>query len=39
MDLEVEVAADGTGVAGLADGAYSLAGPDSVAVVDGRRAG
>lgn len=39
VDLEVEVAADGAGVAGLADGADPLAGPDAVAAIDGRRAG
>jgi hypothetical protein len=38
VDLEVQVAADGAGVAGLADRADSLAGPDAVATVDGRRA-
>ena len=31
VDLEVEVAADGAGVAGLADGADPLPGPDAVA--------
>jgi hypothetical protein len=34
VDLEVEVAADGAGVAGLADGADPLAGPDAVAAPD-----
>jgi hypothetical protein len=34
VDLEVEVAADGAGVAGLADRADSLAGPDPIAAVD-----
>jgi hypothetical protein len=38
VDLEVEVAADSAGVAGLADGADPLAGPNPVAVVDDRRA-
>jgi hypothetical protein len=37
VDLEVEVAAAGAGVAGLADGADSLAGPDIVAAVDSGR--
>lgn len=35
VDLEVEVAADGTGVAGFAHRSDSLAGPDSVATSDG----
>jgi hypothetical protein len=35
VDLEVEVAADRAGVAGLADGADSLPGPDAVAAADG----
>lgn len=39
VDLEVEVAADGAGVAGCADGADALAGPDSVATLDRRRPG
>jgi hypothetical protein len=39
VDLEVEVAADGGGVAGLADLAHSLAGPDSVAALDEGGAG
>jgi len=39
VDLEVEVAADGAGVAGLADGPDSLAGPDGVAAVDAGRPG
>jgi hypothetical protein len=34
VDLEVEVAADGAGVAGLADGTDRLAGPDAVAAMD-----
>ena len=34
VDLEVEVAADGAGVAGLADGADALAGEDTLAAVD-----
>jgi hypothetical protein len=38
VDLEVEVAADGAGVAGLADAADSLAGPDAVVAADRRRA-
>jgi hypothetical protein len=38
VDLEVEVAADRAGVAGLADGADSLAGPDAVAAADRGRA-
>lgn len=37
VDLEVELAADGTGVAGLTDHADPLAGPDVVAAVDERR--
>ncbi len=39
VDLEVEVAADGAGVAGLADGADSLAGPDALAALDQRPGG
>jgi hypothetical protein len=35
----MEVAADSAGVAGLADGADPLAGPDAVAAIDGGRAG
>jgi hypothetical protein len=38
VDLEMEVAADGAGVAGLADGADSLAGPDTIVAVDSGRA-
>ena len=38
MNLEVEVTADGAGVAGLADAADALAGPDAVAALDGRGA-
>lgn len=38
VDLEVEVAADGAGVAGFAHGAHSLAGPDAVAALDRGRA-
>jgi len=34
VDLEVEVAADGAGVAGSADAADALAGPDALAAVD-----
>jgi hypothetical protein len=38
VDLEVQMAADGTGVSGLADGADTLAGPDAIAALDRRRA-
>lgn len=38
VDLEVEVAADGSGVAGVADGADALTSPDAVAALEGRRA-
>ena len=38
VDLEMEMTADGAGVAGLADGADTLPGPDAVAAVDGGRA-
>jgi hypothetical protein len=38
VDLEMEVTADGAGVAGLADRADSLAGVDAVAAVERRRA-
>lgn len=38
VDLKVEVAADGAGVAGLAYRTDSLAGPDGVAAVDRGRA-
>ena len=38
VDLEVEMAADGAGVSGLADRADSLSGPDAVAALDRRRA-
>jgi hypothetical protein len=37
VDLEVEVAADRAGVAGLAYRADPLSGPDAIAVVNGRR--
>ncbi len=37
VDLEVEMAADGAGVSGLADCADRLAGPDQIAVVNRRR--
>jgi len=39
VDLEVEVAANGAGVAGLADEADRLASPDALAVVDESRTG
>lgn len=35
VDLEVELAADGAGVAGLADAADVLTGPDALAAMDG----
>ena len=38
VDLEVEMAADGAGVSGLADRADPLAGPDTIATVDRCRA-
>lgn len=38
VDLEVQMAADGAGIAGLADAADALAGPDAPAAVDARRA-
>jgi hypothetical protein len=38
VDLEVEVAADGAGVAGLADEADRLTGPNTVAAVEAARA-
>ena len=39
VDLEVEVAADGAGVAGLAHRANPLTRPDTVAAINGGRAG
>jgi len=38
VDLEVEMTADGAGVSGLPDRANSLSSPDTIAVIDRRRA-
>jgi hypothetical protein len=38
VDLEVEMAADGTGISGLANCADSLSSPDTIAAIDRRRA-